>query len=241
MSSKFKFADLDGATLRGANVESADFSLVRNLSKEQIVSASNWPLAIYDSSMLRLLRLPQDHSVRLISKGTDKFDPKRFQLGGYKLKRVHFAWAHLMHADLTGASIDSSWFSHCQIDESNCTRASFIGTSFDSCSAYLTNFSGADLRGAYLTNLGGLGVNFTNADLRGAVLTNSDLPSSIFYGARLDSADLRGANLTNSFGLSVRQLSTCVIDSTTLLRDEIADSLGKETPFRIAAKVVKNR
>jgi uncharacterized protein YjbI with pentapeptide repeats len=115
-------------------------------------------------------------------------DLRRAQING-----AHLIEANLQNADLNHARLDSADLAH-----ANLTNANLRNVQIDTANFFKTNLQGANLRGAQLGR----------AQFQEAVLKNVKLPtqldSTIFTKAVLDSVNLQGVNLQSAKLTQVR-------------------------------------
>ena len=116
------------------------------------------------------------------------------------------AEANLENANLRGAKLGRSNFSHALLYGADLRRTELGGTNFDSANLVGTNLTSAfsEFRPAHfpratLSDAKLSQVNLKYANLRGANLSNADLSEAYLYGANFDQADLFHANLQSAY------------------------------------------
>ncbi|QBD77897.1 hypothetical protein EPA93_18615 [Ktedonosporobacter rubrisoli] len=113
-----------------------------------------------------------------------------------------FPWqpANFQNARLSERDLSSRYLRHADLRDAQLTNAKLFMTDLS-----WANLAGADLSGADLS-----AANLAHADLRGAKLTRANL-----LVADLNHAVLIGTNLRQARNLSVEQLQSAIVDSTT--------------------------
>ncbi len=99
----------------------------------------------------------------------------------------------------------------------NYSKESLRGVNFDGAVVSGSDFSRSDLTGADFSYGKVDGANFSAADLGGARFDYTDVTGANFLGA-----DLRGADLSKAIGLTATQVSAAMMDTTTLLPEELS-------------------
>jgi uncharacterized protein YjbI with pentapeptide repeats len=94
---KFSGADMDQAQLAGADVFEADFRQARNLTADQVRSATNWLRATYDTAMMAGLRLADNTHVH-----EGRLDFRRYNLRGNNLSKHDLSNVNLQFSELQG-------------------------------------------------------------------------------------------------------------------------------------------
>ncbi|KAF0846696.1 pentapeptide repeat-containing protein [Nocardia caishijiensis] len=108
----------------------------------------------------------------------------------FYLPKARLTGADLSRTDLSRADLASAMLDHVDLIEANLTEATCHGANFRE-----TRLNGADFTGADLSA----------GDFRGAALAE----------AKLTGANLKGADLRDAIGITPRQLSEAITDSTT--------------------------
>jgi uncharacterized protein YjbI with pentapeptide repeats len=140
--------DLQGTSLRGANLEKASMS--HALFSRADLSVVDFCDATLDKAVLSRANL--SHA---------RFRGVHAQAANFVRVRAHktdFSRAHLQGADL-----NTAWFKDCDFTSANLKDAVLADAQLDGSSFTDANLQGADLRGATTT-----GTSFVGADLRGA-------------------------------------------------------------------------
>jgi uncharacterized protein YjbI with pentapeptide repeats len=177
---KFERADLQGADLTGANLQGANLEGAKGISKDQLLSAKNSKLALYDSEWLKTLNLPQDHNRRVKSKNFENYNLEKANLQEADLWEYSFRRANLQQADLSAAILGRA-----NLEDTDLKRANLEKTDLGEC-----NLRGANLQQAKLISADLRNSNLEKTDLTGANIENAKL-----LGSHLNEANLKGANL----------------------------------------------
>jgi len=84
-----------------------------------------------------------------------------------------------------------------------------------------------DLHGAFVRRADLSGASLLHANLDGADATNAAFQGADFAGASMKGTILRGADLSDAKNLTIDQLSSAIIDGSTVLPNYIDRSLLK--------------
>jgi uncharacterized protein YjbI with pentapeptide repeats len=125
-------AYLEGAKLEGALLLKADFQRVMGLVKNQVIQAKSWPLAIFDTGLLKELGLPPDHIERLRNRDLSGYnlegvDLREASLLGFNLKQANLKGARLEGANLYGAYLNGASFQGASLSGADLQRADLRG------------------------------------------------------------------------------------------------------------------
>jgi uncharacterized protein YjbI with pentapeptide repeats len=173
-SADFRGANFDGAILKETNLQEADLRDVKDLTKEQLDSAINSKLAIYNQDFLKILSLPPDHNERL-----KKNNFNNYNLQGADLRNADLKEANLRNADLKEAELRDA-----DLREADLRMADLLRAKLTRANLKKSNLSRAILENADLSE----------AKLKGANLKFTDLKEADLKGADIRQADLKGAN-----------------------------------------------
>ena len=169
--------DLEGADFEGADLSGTHFSVVRNLTADQLQKAKNWILAFFDESILDELKLGiEDLTVRRVNE-------KDFH--GLHLSNVNLALADLPKANFTDADLTGTDLRGCTL-----ARATFTNAIMSETKLRDTNLQDANLE----TVTGLLG-----GQLGGANVSGAKLPADIKEFKGLANIDESSKNASSLF------------------------------------------
>jgi uncharacterized protein YjbI with pentapeptide repeats len=196
----FRGANLDGCILNHANLHWADFRSAKNLTRDQLVVARDYQLAIYSDALGASLALPPNHNDRLDRKFLYDYNLEEANLMDAVLNKADLRRANLKKANLTDAILSNANLEEAKLNEAILTKA---------------DLTDADLQYADLRNARGLttkqltdAANWKLAFFDDEWLSTLDLPfdhnerlyyrdfqNYHFFEAKLTKAKLTKANL----------------------------------------------
>jgi len=174
----FSNANLTGTSLDGANLQEVDFRNSKGLSKRQLQSACNWPLAYYSKEYIELLELPIDHNDRLQDRNLQKAN----------FKKINFRRAIFVKFNLQGANLQRAKLAGANLQGANFRMADLSGADLRFSNIIKADLAGVNLRGANLMKAMLWDVNLMEADLRNVLNLSIEQITKVktLYKAKLD-------------------------------------------------------
>ncbi len=145
------------------------------------------------------------------------------------LRYARLRSSFLMKADLRNCDIDRSNLRRANLRNADLSQSSLKFSSLRHADLLGADLDSANLRFAYLENAMLFGVSLVDANLsytrlEGASLTLADMASTNIEFARLEGVELESAT-----GLTINQIASAIVDSTTILPDYLIEQLRADT------------
>ncbi|WP_330306278.1 MULTISPECIES: pentapeptide repeat-containing protein [unclassified Streptomyces] len=199
----------------------ADKPLPKGKEVPADVQAALTVLATRDSSHDEGFR-PDLHSAHLFRADLIDAHLTWANLAGVDLRNANLSDADLHSSDLRHADLRNAGVARTDLHDSVLNDADLTQASMYRANLSDTDLTGADLREAFLLSASLRNADLHDANLRNAHLYGADLHGANLRGADLYDADLHGAALTGVEGVTVKQIVSAHVTTTTKLPPSLA-------------------